>query len=260
VSDAGTVPFLKVANGADQPLLLLDGEELIGAKQNRVLNTTVLVAARTELTIPVSCVEQGRWGYRGRQFRLGDASLYASMRARKADDVTRSVRAGRGHHADQGMVWDQVAHLAAQHSVESPTGAMRDFYARYEGEMTAARQALAAQPGQVGALVYIAGRWVGLDLLAGPRLFARAWSRLCASYVADAIGLEAKPHPGLDGSATLVTLGQTEAEPAPAVGLGAEYRLATPSLSGAALVAEQRVAHVMAFPGAQAVQPPEVNQ
>src|SRR6266446_5851626 len=45
VSEAGSVPFLQVANGADRPLLLLDGEELIGAKQNRILNTTVLVAA-----------------------------------------------------------------------------------------------------------------------------------------------------------------------------------------------------------------------
>ena len=61
VSEAGSVPFLQVANGAAQPLLLLDGEELIGAKQNRILNTTVLVAAHAEVTIPVSCVEQGRW-------------------------------------------------------------------------------------------------------------------------------------------------------------------------------------------------------
>ncbi len=58
VSEAGSVPFLRVANGADQPLLLLDGEELVGAKQNRILNTTVLVAAHTEVTIPVSCVER----------------------------------------------------------------------------------------------------------------------------------------------------------------------------------------------------------
>jgi hypothetical protein len=64
VSEAGSVPFLQVANAADRPLLLLDGEDLIGAKHNRILNTTVLVAAQTEVTIPVSCVEQGRWGYR----------------------------------------------------------------------------------------------------------------------------------------------------------------------------------------------------
>jgi len=59
IDEAGSVPNLKVANMADRPLLLLDGEELVGAKQNRILNTTVLVAARTETTIPVSCVEQG---------------------------------------------------------------------------------------------------------------------------------------------------------------------------------------------------------
>ena len=77
VSEAGSVPFLKVANGADRPLLLLDGEELIGAKQNPVLNTTVLVAAHTEVTIPVSCVEQGRWGLPRPPVSPGDASLYA---------------------------------------------------------------------------------------------------------------------------------------------------------------------------------------
>ena len=114
VSEAGSVPFLQVANGADRPLLLLDGEELIGAKQNRILNTTVLVAAHTEVTIPVSCVEQGRWGYRGRQFRPGDASLYATLRARKAAHVSQSVRAGRGHRADQGEVWAHLADRASQ--------------------------------------------------------------------------------------------------------------------------------------------------
>ena len=155
VSEAGSVPFLKVANDADQPLLLLDGEELIGAKQNRILNTTVLVAAHTEVTIPVSCVEQGRWGYRGRQFHPGDASLFASLRAKKAAWVSRSVRAGRGHMADQGRVWAQLACRANELDVDSLTGAMRDVYARHETDMTAARQALAAQPGQVGALVFV---------------------------------------------------------------------------------------------------------
>ena len=36
---------------APRPLLLLDGEQLVGAKQNRILNMTVLVAAQSEVTI-----------------------------------------------------------------------------------------------------------------------------------------------------------------------------------------------------------------
>jgi hypothetical protein len=250
VSEAGTVPFLKVVNDADQPLLLLDGEELIGAKQNRILNTTVLVAAHAEVTIPVSCVEQGRWDYRGRQFRPGDASLFASLRARKAGRVSQSLRAGRGHMADQGEVWAQLSMRASELDVDSPTGALRDLYASHESDLAAARQALAAQPGQVGAVIYMANRWVGLDVLAGPRLFGRAWPRLCAGYVADAIGRKPEPWQGLDAGTVLTELNGSQAERAPAVGLGDEYRLgAAAGLAGATLVAERRVAHLMAFPG-----------
>jgi len=121
------------------PVLLLDGEELVGSKQNRILNTTVLAAAHVETTIPVSCVEQGRWSYRGRTFTSSEASLYTSVRQKKAAWVSRSIRERRGHLADQGDVWDGLASKAAAYQVQSPTGAMRDVYVRYRDEITEAR-------------------------------------------------------------------------------------------------------------------------
>ena len=48
IDESGSVPELKVSNEAVQSALLLDGEELIGAKQNRVLNTTILIAPKRE--------------------------------------------------------------------------------------------------------------------------------------------------------------------------------------------------------------------
>ncbi len=64
VSEGGSVSDLLVENKGDLRVLFLEGEELVGAKQNRILNTSVLVAAHTKIKIPVSCVEQGRWGYK----------------------------------------------------------------------------------------------------------------------------------------------------------------------------------------------------
>ena len=64
VSDSGSVPELLLRNGGGKPVLLLDGEELVGAKQNRVLNLTILAPAGKDLRIPVSCVEAGRWSWR----------------------------------------------------------------------------------------------------------------------------------------------------------------------------------------------------
>ena len=68
VSDAGSVPELAVMNPTDANVLLYDGEELLGAKQNRILNVTVLVGAKSTLAIPVSCVEEGRWSRRSASF------------------------------------------------------------------------------------------------------------------------------------------------------------------------------------------------
>jgi len=247
VSAGGEVPTLSLVNDADRPVLLLDGEELIGAKQNRILNTTVLVAAHAALRIPVSCVEQGRWSYRGKRFDSSDASLFASARARKAARVSTSLREFRMHLSDQGEIWRDVAGKVSEHRVKSPTGAMRDFYDRYAEDLAQARRALAPRPGQIGALVAVAGKWVGLDLLPSPGLFERAWPRLCAGYSAEAVGREERA-PAPDPHAVLKRLMQTPATGAPAVGLGREYRLAGNAMVGAALVVEEQVAHLMVFP------------
>jgi hypothetical protein len=247
VNEAGVVPALTVTNRAAQPLLLLDGEELVGAKQNRVLNTTVLVAARSRLTIPVSCVEQGRWQRRSDRFTPSHDALLASLRARKVARVSESLRAGRGHQGDQGEIWAALRAEAEVRGVASPTGAMADIYARHREQIDAARAVLAARPGQVGVLVYRSGQWLGLDVLAAPGLFARAWPRLCAGYAADAVAAHETdlqpPHP----SEALDRLFLATATPAPAVGLGLEYRLAADRLTGSALVVDDRVAHLMAF-------------
>jgi hypothetical protein len=94
----------------------------VGAKQNRILNMTVLVAVQTEVTIPVSCVEQGRWGYRARHSAPSDFSLYAGLRAKKRAWVCRSLREGRGHTADQLGVWEALAQKAEAQTCTAPPG------------------------------------------------------------------------------------------------------------------------------------------
>src|SRR5262249_60789562 len=105
ISEGGSVPTLHVINRGSRDVLLLDGEELVGAKQNRVLNTTVLVRAHSRLEVPVSCVEQGRWRYTSQRFASSAHSLYASIRLKKVAQVHRSLQLRRSFSADQRAIW-----------------------------------------------------------------------------------------------------------------------------------------------------------
>ena len=51
ISEGGSVPELKVHNALGVRVFLMDGQELVGAKQNRILNTDVLVGAGQSLSI-----------------------------------------------------------------------------------------------------------------------------------------------------------------------------------------------------------------
>src|SRR5258707_383747 len=75
-----TSSALMVRNRSERLVLFLEGQELKGAKQNRILNSSVLIAAGNDARIPVSCVEQGRWHYRSRHF--GSTGHYASPKLR----------------------------------------------------------------------------------------------------------------------------------------------------------------------------------
>ncbi len=100
---SGIVSRLLLHNLGDRPVLLVDGEQLVGAKQNRILNTTILAPARTKLEIPVACVEQGRWR-RSLGAMTPAETLFPEARRAHAKAVTWSVRQHGVHEADQLLV------------------------------------------------------------------------------------------------------------------------------------------------------------
>jgi len=129
VSTGGSVPELMVVNRGNKPVLLIDGEELAGAKQNRVLNTSILIKEVSETKIPVSCTEQGRWSYASQAFsESGNVMAYKS-RSKKTRSVQCSLEESGVHHSNQGEVWDGIAELQAKAGGSSATSAMSDIYA-----------------------------------------------------------------------------------------------------------------------------------
>src|SRR5262249_44016696 len=159
----GSVPELKVLNGLAQPVLLLDGEELIGAKQNRVLNLTIMIPANTEMTIPVSCVEAGRWQQRSAVFQAADRTQFARGRAKKLTQVTHSLRMTGCRASNQSDIWDEIAAKSSRMAVASPTAAMGEIYERNQTRLNDFVRAMPRTDNQVGAVFSICGKIVGID-------------------------------------------------------------------------------------------------
>ena len=104
-SEGGSVPELLFRNLGNKPVLLVEGEELVGAKQNRTLNISILAPSGRETRIPVTCVEAGRWGYGdGVEFQRSDRAHYARGRRTKREAVNRNMSHDPGSRAaDQGQ-------------------------------------------------------------------------------------------------------------------------------------------------------------
>jgi len=188
VFDGGSVPELKISNRSDQKILLVDGEELVGAKQTRVLNTTILIAPKSETIIPVSCVEQGRWSYRGKHFGSQSRSMSANLRKRKAETMTRNLRERMDFLSNQGVVWDEIERkYQRMEASPSPTIAMADLYESQKE--TAASYLTAFRPvyNQVGKIVFIDGELAGIEILNRFLSFREIHSKLVHSYVMDVL-------------------------------------------------------------------------
>ncbi len=184
-----SVRDLVIDNPTPLPVLLFEGEEVLGAQQNRTFDTTVLVGAGKSTQIPVSCVEQGRWDGRRRQesFRESPQTAHPELRRGKSRQVRKRVRAGATAHADQGQVWNDISEIAGRHNIHSRTEALSDVFEGRRSALNEMQHAIRVRDGQVGALVAIGGRIVVLDWVSRPSVFADLHAPLVQGYALDAL-------------------------------------------------------------------------
>jgi hypothetical protein len=226
VSEAGSVPDLLVENKGNTRVLFIEGEELIGAKQNRILNTSILVAAKSKARIPVSCVEQGRWGYKSKFFGSSGSHSPSKLRYAMKASVTLSLKAKQGRRSDQGKVWEEIAALQDAHGVESPTGAMSDTFDAYEDQVTEYREKLKYVDGASGMAVALGDKIVGCDLFDKPSTCQKVWDRLLSGHVFGALETKKsnKESEASDIEEMIKTTSHAAWELAEPIGEGTEYR------------------------------------
>jgi hypothetical protein len=251
MADRASVPELRLQNNSPRAVLLLDGEELLGAQQNRVLNLTILAPPHQVTIIPVSCVEAGRWYLQSNTFSPASHVMYARARAARTSQVTHAMRATGTRRSDQSAVWRDIAAKASRMGADSPTQSMAAVYERHAITTEEYVKAFDCGALQAGVLFAIDGQAVGMDLFDHSHTAQRLFPKLVRSYALDAMETATaavRRRTGsvliqgiLEGIATATIFAE------PAVGLGQDVRISGQAMSGGALWAAHRYVHICAF-------------
>jgi hypothetical protein len=257
----GTVPTLVAKNAADRAVLVLDGEQLIGARQNRMTNRSILLAARSATAIPVYCMEQGRWHFDSDAMQPAPQHSPAKVRRRARETEARHAGAGVASPVSmlseaQGAVWDDVADTLRALGGSSSTMSLDAAYTANVQRLDEWFASFPCADDQVGSLAFVAGVPLAMDLIGARRLYRRLHERLLRGYIMDALEhahrgaarpLGATPVDSRVAQAYLDSVRGAARVEAPTVGLGS-YHVLRGDVVGGELLDGGRLAHLSAFP------------
>ncbi len=252
IGEHGKVNAVRVTNRSIAHLLLFGGEEIVGGKQNRIVNTTVVVGPGETIEVPVSCVEKGRWRWSDRGFRAARRAVPPSMRGANAESLTTTLELSGIWDIGQKRVWSDVEGLSKRRRATSDTQA---FAAVAERDGRAVEEfvgAIRPVPGQTGMAAYVNGRFVSLDVLGRHAAYVEVHDSLLRSCALEAIDRSAEPDAPsrILPSVVIEDLLKTSVIEYRSPGHGTDARLTSPRVRGAALIASEGIVHLSAFPTA----------
>ena len=216
-----------------------------------MLNVSVLVPAASGIDVPVSCVEQGRWGGGG-EFNRGQAFAPRRVRRQTTTSVSASLRTNGSRRSDQGSVWRSVQHELARHGVDNGTVALdgvATVFGRGDRLGLATEQLVQMGPlaGQCGVVVSHGSRIVAADVFGTPDMFACHWGAVVRSNMLDAAETGRSQPSATRALGFLRKFAKAATQVAPGVGLGREHHAAATRLVGQALVWDDVLVHASAF-------------
>lgn len=239
VSENANVNQLLLTNLSNKKILILDGDILKGAKQDRVVNTSILIEGGSKINIPVSCVEQGRWSYKSQFFSPSDEVLNRKTRFDKSMDIYDN-QPSRKHFSNQQKVWSNVSMSIDATESYSSTSCYSDIMDSKKHQYQNIIKDFILKDGANGIAYFIHDNLYGIEIFNREDVYSDYFQKILNSIAMDADIL--KRRNGVTGSDSLtenkITLiihetideynnNSDKIDSCNAVGLGTEERLLT---------------------------------
>jgi hypothetical protein len=248
----GEVQELEALNKGEQPVVILEGDTLVGCKQNRVVARSAILGRKGKVTIPVGCMEQGRWAWKSGRFGSGSMRISPSVRSASTREILEAKKRRMPRASvDQSRLWDDVEYCLTACPAPPPTSAYHALLAEIGDEARERSRALERHPGQVGVLVMAGGTFLGLELTGHPDTWDALADRtlpaflMDRSWAPDEAGVKKGRRP--KASTWLRRIQKARITLTPGLGQGEEIDVENGSLAGSGLWHDDQVVHLAVF-------------
>ncbi|MCD6453894.1 MAG: hypothetical protein J7L62_01170 [Candidatus Aminicenantes bacterium] len=241
ILETGTVSELEIDYDGDWPMFIHEGEEIIGARQNRIFATSMLIPAGRH-RVPVLCAEEGRWSG-NEEFMPSGYIAYPRIRSIVSQSISIHKK------PDQQLVWKEITRKQTSLRINSQTRAMTESFSSKENELNMYKD-YKAEEGQIGFLAYSNQGFLGAEIFASPFLFAKFLEKLLISYGLDALEHRFYETEGkfISPEKILDSYQKTSMQRAESPGIGEEFRGLTRLLALRALILKKALVHLSILP------------
>lgn len=177
--DNSNIEQVKLKNNSVSPLILLDGEEIAGSLQNRIVAQTMIIPPKSEMEIPVNCSEKGRNEYKS-EFQYSDYIANSNTRRKKAYNKNNPL---------QEVVWNSIDDLETDKNTSSKTKALRDSYEKNKYDIDSYLKHFKMENNQIGVICIVENK-VGLEIFNNHSLYEKYNEMLLRSYIIDSFNKE----------------------------------------------------------------------
>lgn len=243
--DNSNIEQVKLKNNSISPLILLDGEEIAGSLQNRIISQTMIIAPKSEIKIPVNCSEKGRNTYKS-EFHYSNYMANSNTRRKKVYNKNK---------LRQNVVWSSIDDLEKDKNTCSKTNALRDSYEKNKYDIDSYLKHFKMENNQIGVICIVENK-VGIEIFNNHSLYEKYDEMLLRSYIIDSFSSKKINISDKELENILASINEDSFIKKEAVGLGKYYKISNSYGNGHILIYENNMVHTSFF---KKIEIPTVN-
>jgi len=253
ISDGGSVNDIYVINHSDKFVFIMDGDIIEGAKQNRIINTSVLLAPKSKTKVQVSCIEQGRWNPVSDSFKPSDYTATTTLRMQKNKDVAVNLGFNASHYADQENVWNIVSEKLSDLDIDSKTSNLSDAMKDKREEYKIFSDEFKRDDSVNGLALFKGNKLIGMDLFNSSKVYQDYFCKILKGAAMEFSNNNSPENKIVESEIKYKTLEiidkieVMETKSFKGIGVGTEERFEAEKLTGFQLIYDNKLIHLAAM-------------